>query len=65
MSEITLNATAMSLLGFLHEGPLTGWSLVATAQERVRYGRSGVYDVTVRRGAEVIAEFRGRSRTTG
>jgi phenylacetic acid degradation protein PaaD len=39
--------------------------LVATAQERVRYGRSGVYDVTVRRGDEVIAEFRGRSRTTG
>ncbi|HEY7013230.1 MAG TPA: hydroxyphenylacetyl-CoA thioesterase PaaI [Streptosporangiaceae bacterium] len=39
--------------------------LVATAQERVRYGRSGVYDVTVRRGDEVIAEFRGRSRSTG
>jgi acyl-CoA thioesterase len=39
--------------------------LVATAQERVRHGHSGVYDVTVRRGDEVIAEFRGRSRTTG
>lgn len=39
--------------------------LVATARERVRYGRSGVYDVTVRRGDEIIAEFRGRSRTTG
>jgi acyl-CoA thioesterase len=37
--------------------------LVATAQERVRYGRSGIYDVTVRRGDEVVAEFRGRSRT--
>jgi acyl-CoA thioesterase len=37
--------------------------LVATAQERVRYGRSGIYDVTVRRGNEIIAEFRGRSRT--
>ena len=37
--------------------------LVATAQERVRYGRSGIYDVTVRRGDEIIAEFRGRSRT--
>ncbi|MGH8868398.1 MAG: hydroxyphenylacetyl-CoA thioesterase PaaI [Actinomycetes bacterium] len=37
--------------------------LVATATERVRYGRSGVYDVTVTRGAgEVVAEFRGRSR---
>ena len=37
--------------------------LVATAQERVRYGRSGIYDVTVRRGDEVVAEFRGRSRS--
>lgn len=36
--------------------------LVATAQERARYGRSGIYDVSVRRGGEVIAEFRGRSR---
>ena len=42
-----------------------GDTLTATATERVRYGRSGVYDVTVRRGDEVIAEFRGRSRTTG
>lgn len=30
-----LNATAASLLGFLHEGPMTGWDLVATAQERI------------------------------
>ena len=41
--------------------------LEATAEERVRYGRNGIYDVTVHRvdGArrEVIAEFRGRSRT--
>jgi acyl-CoA thioesterase len=28
---------------------------------RTRFGRSGLYDVTVRRGTEVIAEFRGRS----
>ncbi len=39
--------------------------LVATAGERVSFGRSGLYDVTVRRGEEVVAEFRGRSRTTG
>jgi acyl-CoA thioesterase len=39
--------------------------LVATAAERVSYGRSGIYDVTVRRGDEVVAEFRGRSRTVG
>jgi acyl-CoA thioesterase len=37
--------------------------LVAEAVERVRFGRSGVYDVTVRRaGGEVVAEFRGNSR---
>lgn len=37
--------------------------LTAYATERVRYGRSGIYDVTVTRGDEVVAEFRGRSRT--
>jgi hypothetical protein len=31
------------------------------AAVRTRVGRHGVYDVTVRRGDEVIAEFRGRS----
>ncbi len=30
-----LNATAASLLGFLHEGPMTGWDLVAVAQQRI------------------------------
>ncbi|MBO0803321.1 MAG: hydroxyphenylacetyl-CoA thioesterase PaaI [Nocardiopsaceae bacterium] len=51
--------------------------LTATATERARYGRNGIYDVTVRRaagsgpggdggpGGEAIAEFRGRSRTIG
>ncbi len=38
--------------------------LVAVAVERVSFGRSGIYDVTVRRGNEVVAEFRGRSRST-
>jgi acyl-CoA thioesterase len=37
--------------------------LEATAVERVSFGRSGVYDVTVRRGEDVVAEFRGTSRT--
>ncbi|TDV36095.1 acyl-CoA thioesterase [Actinophytocola oryzae] len=40
-----------------------GDELVARAVERVKYGRNGIYDVTVTRGDEVIAEFRGRSRT--
>lgn len=30
-----LNATAACLLGLLHDGPTTGWDLVATAQKRV------------------------------
>lgn len=51
-----------------HEGDV----LVATARERTRFGRSGIYDVTVLRAAdgpgeertgEVVAEFRGRSRS--
>jgi acyl-CoA thioesterase len=40
-----------------------GDELTARAEERVVYGRSGIYDVTVTRGDDVIAEFRGRSRT--
>jgi acyl-CoA thioesterase len=40
-----------------------GDRLVAEASTRSRAGRHGVYDVTVRRGDEVIAEFRGRSTT--
>jgi acyl-CoA thioesterase len=40
-----------------------GDELVARAEERVTYGRSGICDVTVRRGDDVVAEFRGRSRT--
>lgn len=39
--------------------------LEASAGERISYGRSGIYDVTVRRGDETVAEFRGRSRTSG
>ena len=40
-----------------------GDELLATAQERVLRGRSGLYDVTVTRGEEVLLEFRGRSRS--
>ena len=41
--------------------------LVATARERALRGRSGVYDVTLTRvgSDEVVAEFRGRSRSLG
>ena len=48
----------ITLLEPAHLGDL----LVAEAREVVRRGRSGVYDVTIRRGDTVIAEFRGRSR---
>ncbi|WP_069811533.1 hydroxyphenylacetyl-CoA thioesterase PaaI [Streptomyces sp. TP-A0874] len=42
-----------------HEGD----ELLAVAEERTRFGRSGLYDVTVLRGETVVAEFRGRSRS--
>ncbi|GIF52363.1 acyl-CoA thioesterase [Asanoa ferruginea] len=40
-----------------------GERLTATAVERHRAGRSGIYDVTVRCGERLVAEFRGLSRT--
>lgn len=45
-----------------------GDELEAHAQVRARRGRTGIYDVTVRHGEEIVAEFRGRSsevRTVG
>jgi acyl-CoA thioesterase len=44
-----------------------GDELVATAREVALRGRSGVYDVSVHRVADdaVVAELRGRSRSTG
>jgi len=39
--------------------------LVASAVERSREGRDGVYDITVTRADEVVAEFVGRSREIG
>ena len=41
-----------------------GETLTATARERSRTGRSGIYDVHVtREDGAVVAEFRGHSRT--
>jgi len=41
-----------------------GDELIAAATERVRMGRNGIYDVSVRRAdGEVLAELRGHSRT--
>src|SRR3954468_17212789 len=35
MARRSVNATAMSLLGFLHQGPMSGWSLAATAERQI------------------------------
>lgn len=37
--------------------------LIADAIERARFGRNGIYDVTVTCDGDVVAEFRGDSRT--
>jgi phenylacetic acid degradation protein PaaD len=42
-----------------------GDALPSTATERARYGRNGVYDVTVTRDGETVAEFRGHARVVG
>ena len=43
-----------------------GDKLVAEAREQTRFGRNGIYDITVRTGdGTSIAEFRGHSRTIG
>jgi acyl-CoA thioesterase len=42
-----------------------GDRLVASAHELSRTGRSGIYDVQVSVADEVVAEFRGHSRTIG
>lgn len=35
MTNKPLNATAASLLGLLHDGPLSGWDLVAKAEDEI------------------------------
>jgi acyl-CoA thioesterase len=43
-----------------------GDRLTASAQERSRFGRRGIFDVTVRSDdGSVVAEFRGHSHATG
>jgi acyl-CoA thioesterase len=56
---VTVAAGAdISFLTATREGDV----LTAYAQERATKGRSGIYDVTVTRDGDVVAEFRGRSR---
>ncbi len=60
---VTVAASAeITFVAPCHEGDL----LHAVATERTRYGRSGIYDITVSRGddgTDVVAEFRGHSRS--
>ncbi|GAA3702782.1 hydroxyphenylacetyl-CoA thioesterase PaaI [Zhihengliuella alba] len=54
-------------VNFLRSG-IPGRTLTAVADRRAQTGRSGLYDVQIRQSVpggedEVIAEFRGRSRT--
>ena len=65
-SHGTVTVAAGFEVTFLESARL-GDQLVATATERAVRGRSGVYDVTVTRSPDdaVVAEFRGRSRSTG
>src|SRR6059058_1426752 len=61
--DVTVAAGAdVAFLAPVHAGT----ELVATAVERARRGRSGLYDVTVSTSnGDVVAEFRGRSRSLG
>lgn len=60
-TSVAQNAT----ISFLTQAQ-TGDVLIAEAQELVRSGRSGVYQVSVRTGdGRAIAEFTGLSRTIG
>jgi acyl-CoA thioesterase len=58
------SVAAQGSITFIKPGKL-GDVLIATAREISRSGRSGIYDVQVIAGSEVIAEFRGHSRTVG
>jgi acyl-CoA thioesterase len=55
---------AQGNITFIRPGKL-GDRLVASAREISRSGRSGIYDVQVTVDDEVIAEFRGHSRSIG
>ncbi len=66
MPARTLNATAASLLGFLHDGPMSGWDLVATAQSRIgdfwSLTQSQVYRELAAMAADGLVEAHERGR---
>ena len=48
-------------ISFVAPGPARRRARGRRPRSAPGYGRHGIYDVTVRRGDEVVAEFRGRS----
>jgi DNA-binding PadR family transcriptional regulator len=66
MAARPLNATAASLLGFLHDGPMSGWDLVATAQSRIgdfwSLTQSQVYRELAAMAANGLVEAQERGR---
>jgi acyl-CoA thioesterase len=63
-SEGHTTVAAHCSVTFLKPGRV-GMRLVATARRISSQGRSGLYDVQIKAGEDVIAEFRGHSRTVG
>jgi len=62
LDEGTITVAAGVDINFLRSAHL-GDELVAESRQVAQAGRSGVYDVTITRGEELIGVFRGRSRT--
>lgn len=60
--EVTVGAHCS--ISYIRPGQ-RGDTLVATATEVSRSGRSGIYDIRVSTNGKTIAEFRGHSRTIG
>lgn len=62
--DVTVTVAAGADISFL-KATTAGQTLRATAVERVRRGRTGLFDVTVvDETGDVVAEFRGRSVST-
>ena len=63
-SHGSVTVAAQCAITFIRPGKRAG-RLVAEAREISQAGRSGIYDVRISADDQVIAEFRGHSRTIG
>jgi len=66
-SDETITVASGVDINFIRPG-IPGRILTAEATRRQQSGRSGIYDIQIRQstpdgGQEIVAEFRGRSRT--